>query len=67
MGAEIVSTFVEAVKGVAGGIAGTIVDTFNAVAVNSEGGLSNLAIWGLVLGAVGLGTFVVRKFTSKVG
>lgn len=67
MGSEIVSTFVEAVKGIASGIAGTFVDVFNAVAVNSEGGLSNLAIWGLVLGAVGLGTFVVRKFTSKVG
>ena len=67
MGSEIVTTFVEAVKGIAGGFASTIVDTFNAVAVNSEGGLSNLAIWGLVLGAVGLGTFVVKKFTGKVG
>ncbi len=67
MGSEIVSTFVEAVKGIASGIAGTFVDVFNAVAVNPEGGLSNLAVWGLVLGAVGLGTFAVRKFTSKVG
>lgn len=67
MGSEIVSTFVEAVKGIASGIAGTFVDVFNAVAVNPEGGLSNLAVWGLVLGAVGLGTFCVRKFTSKVG
>ena len=67
MGSEIVSTFVDAVKGIASGIAETFVDTFNAVCVNSEGGLSNLAIWGLVLGAVGVATFAVKKFTGKVG
>ena len=67
MGSEIVTTFTDAVKGFASGVAGAIVDTFNAVCVNTEGGLSNLAIWGLVLGAVGIGVGLVRKFTAKVG
>ncbi len=67
MGTSIVSTIVTAVKDFATGVAGTVVDVFNAVCVNSEGGLSNLAIWGLVLGAVGLGYAIIRKFTSKVG
>ena len=66
MGAEIVSTCVEAVKSFATGIADTAVTVFDKVLVNSEGGLSNLAIWGLVLGAIALGTAIVRKFTAKV-
>ena len=67
MGTSIVSTIVTAVKDFATGVAGTVVDVFNAVCVNPEGGLSNLATWGLVLGAVGLGYALIRKFTSKVG
>ena len=67
MGTSIVSTIVTAVSDFATGVADTVVDVFNAVCVNPEGGLSNLAIWGLVLGAVGLGYALIRKFTSKVG
>jgi hypothetical protein len=66
MGAEIVTTCVEAVKSFATGIADTAVTVFDKVLVNTEGGLSNLAIWGLVLGAIALGTAIVRKFTAKV-
>lgn len=67
MGESIVSTVVEAVKGIATGVAGTIVDVFNAVCINSEGGISNLAIWGLVVGSLGVGFGLVRLFTRKVG
>lgn len=67
MGGEIVSTFTEALGGLGTGIANTAVDVFNAVVVNTEGGLSNLAIFGIVMGCIGLGTFLVRKFTAKVG
>ena len=67
MGAEIVSTIVTAVQSFATGVAGTVVDVFNAVFVGAEGGLSNLAIWGLVMGAVGLGYAFIRKFTCKAG
>ena len=67
MGESIVSTVVEAIKGVASGVASTVVDVFNAVCVNSEGGISNLAIWGLVIGSLGIGFGIVRMFTRKVG
>ena len=66
MGTEIVSTCVDAVKDFATGIADTAVTVFDKVLVNAEGGLSNLAIWGLVLGGIALATAIVRKFTSKV-
>ena len=67
MGVSIVSTFTEAISGVATGIANTVVDVFNTVCVTTEGGISNIAIWGLVFGAIALATGIVRKFTSKVG
>lgn len=67
MGSEIVTTAVEAIKGFASGVAETTVDVFNSVCVNPEGGLSNLAIWGIVLGVLGLGCGIVRAFTRKVG
>ena len=67
MGASIVSTFTEAIAGVATGIATTVVDVFNAVCVAEGGGISNIAIWGLVFGGIALATGIVRKFTSKVG
>ena len=67
MGTEIVSTFVESIKGVSTGIADTIVDVFSSICMTPEGGLSNLAIWGLVFGAIGVGLALVRLFTRKIG
>ena len=67
MGTEIISTVVDSIKGIASGLASTAVDTFNAIFVGAEGGLSNLAVWGLVMGSVGLGFALLRKFTSKAG
>ena len=67
IGSQIVSTVVETAKGLASGLSSTVVETFNAVFVNAEGGLSNLAIWGLVMGAVGLGYGLIRMFTRKAG
>ena len=67
MGASIVSTFTDALSGVATGIANTVVDVFNAVCVTAEGEISNIAIWGLVFGGIALAAGIVRKFTSKVG
>ena len=66
MGAEIVSTFVEGFTGITSGVAGAVVSTFNTVFMSGEG-LSNIAIWGIVGGAVALGLAVIRKFTSKAG
>lgn len=49
------------------GIAGAVVDTFDAVFVTTEGGVSNLAAWGLMFLAVGFGSRILRKFTNKAG
>ena len=67
LGSSIVGTFVEAIGGVAKGIATTVVDVFDTVFLTADGNISSLAIYGLVFGAIGLGIFLVRKFTSKVG
>lgn len=66
MGSSIVTTFTEAFTGITSGIASGVVDTFNAVFMDGEG-LSNIAIWGIVMGAVALGIGLIRKFTSKAG
>lgn len=49
------------------GIASAVVDTFDAVFVTSEGGISNIAAWGLMFLAVGFGSRFLRKFTNKAG
>lgn len=67
MGAEIITTFTEALSSLASGVASTVVTTFDAVMTNSEGGLSNLAIYGIVFLAVSLGIGLVRKFSAKAG
>ena len=66
MGSQIVSTFTEAFNGITSGIASGVVETFNSVFISGDG-LSNIAIWGLVTGAVALGIGLIRKFTSKAG
>lgn len=67
MGASIVSTFVDSFTSLMSGLGTAIVDTFNTVFVAEGGGLSNLAIWGIVFGGVGLGIALVRGLTRKAG
>lgn len=67
MGTEIVSTFTEALSSLAAGVASTVVATFNAIMMTSEGKLSNVAIYGIVFLAVSLGIGLVKKFTAKAG
>lgn len=67
MGESIVTTVVDALKGFGSGFAETVVDVFTKVCVNAEGGLSNLAIWGLVIGTLGIGVGITRMFTRKIG
>ena len=67
MGTEIVTTAVDALKGFASGVAETTVNVFEKVCMNAEGGLSNLAIWGIVMAVFGLGVGLTRVFTRKVG
>lgn len=49
------------------GVASAVVDTFDAIFVTSEGGLTNLAAWGLMFLAIGFGSRFLRKFTNKAG
>ena len=65
MGSEIITTFVEALSSLASGLASTVVATFDAVMMTSDGKLSNLAIYGIVFLAVSLGIGLVKKFSSK--
>lgn len=67
LGSQIVSTFVDAFTGLTAGLGTGIVDTFNSLFMNANGGLSNLAIWGLVFGGVSLGIGIISKFTRKAG
>lgn len=67
LGTSIVSTFVDSMKGIAAGAASTIKSTFDALVVTENGGLSNLAIWGLVFGGIAIALGVVRLFTHKLG
>ena len=67
MGAEIVSTITTAITSFATGVASTFVNVFDTIFVGAEGGLSNLAIWGLVMGAIGVGYALIRKFSNKAG
>lgn len=67
VGSQIVSTFVEAISGVVEGVTSAVIDGFNGLIVTEAGNLSNLAVWGLVFGGIGLVVGIVRRFTSKVG
>ena len=64
---DIVQTFVDGFTTFTSGMGAGVVNLFNTVFLNTEGKLSNIAIWGITFGAIGLGTFLLRKFTSKAG
>ena len=64
---DIVSTFTGALGEFVEGFGSSVVDLFNSVFVNAEGGLSNLAVWGITFSAVGLVLGLVRAFTRKAG
>lgn len=64
---NIVETFTTAFTNMASGLGTGVTDLFNNVFVTESGGLSNLAVWGLTLGGVGLALGLVRFFTRKAG
>lgn len=67
IGKSIVDTFVEGMSSIASGAADTVKTVFNTLVVTENGGLSNLAIWGLVFGGIALALGFVRMFTRKLG
>ncbi len=64
---NIVSTFTSALGDFVEGFGTSVVDLFNSVFVTSEGGLSNIAVWGITFGAISLVLGLVRAFTRKAG
>ncbi len=62
-----VSTVVDSFGSLLTGIASTIGNTFDALFVSADGGISNIAAWGLMFLGVGLGAKMLRKFTDKAG
>lgn len=67
MGAEIVQTITGAATNFASGFGSAVVNTFDTILINGDGGLSNLAIWGLVFGGVALIVGLSKMFTRKAG
>lgn len=67
MGAEIVQTITTAATNFASGFGSAVVNTFDTILTNGDGGLSNLAIWGLAFGGVALIVGLSKMFTRKAG
>ena len=64
---EIVQTFVDGFTTFTSGMGSGLVNLFNTVFLTAEGKLSNIAIWGITFGAVGLGMFFLKAFSKKAG
>jgi len=67
IGSQIVDTIVSGVTGLATGITGAVVDTWNGIMLDSSGNLSGVATWGLVFVGIGVVMGFVRKFTAGRG
>ena len=67
LGSQIVTTFVDAFAQLTAGLGESIVATFDALLLNANGGLSNIAVWGLVFGGVSLGLGIIGRFIRKAG
>ena len=64
---DIVSTFTTAFTEMCSGIGSGVVNLFNDVFLTTDGKLSNIAVWGITFGAIGLTLGLVRLFTRKAG
>ena len=67
MAAEIVSVITSAITSFLTAVASNIVTVFNAIAVTSDGKLTDFAIWALVFLGIGFGTTVITAILRKVG
>ena len=62
---SLVDVFTDAFSELGTGIAGGVVDMFDTVFVSSTGGLSNIAIWGVLMAATGLIIGLVNWLKNK--
>lgn len=67
IGTQIVDAVVDGVTGLAAGVGAAVVDTWNAVMVDSSGNLTGVATWGLVFLGVGIVMSFVHRFTRGRG
>lgn len=67
MGNSIVTTVVDAISNVTQGIGSSIQNLFTSLFVGAEGGISNLAIWGLTFVGVGFVIGLARVLMRKLG
>lgn len=67
MGANIIETFVSGFSGLGGGLATAAVEIFDTMFVSAEGGLTNLATWGLIFGGASLIIGLVAWAKKKAG
>lgn len=67
MGANIVSTVVDAIGAFLTGVGGNIVEVFDQIVVTESGELTNFAVWALVFLGVGLAGGVIGAILRKVG
>lgn len=66
-GEQIVDTAVGSFTTAASGIADTVSTVFSKMFISPTGGISDLAIWGLVLLGIGAAFGLVKMFTNKLG
>jgi hypothetical protein len=62
---EIVDVFLDAIQGMFQGVADTLVGLFDTLIYVPEEGLTGIAVYSLVFGAIALALTFINKFTLK--
>ena len=65
MVAEIIAVFVDTFTGMVSSLTALITTAFSDLVYNSTTGLSDLAVWALVFGAIALVLGIVQRFIKQ--
>ena len=65
MVADIIQVFLDAVEGLVGGVAETLVSLFNTLIYVPDVGLTGIATYSLVFAGIALALGFIQKFTLK--
>jgi len=65
MVAEIIAVFVDTFTGMVSSLTALITTAFSDLVYNSTDGLSDLAVWALVFGAIALVLGIVQRFIKQ--
>lgn len=63
---EMITSIVEAIKGILTGVGSAIVDFFNVAVLTTDGKLTTFATWVLAFLGIGFGLGVVKFITNLV-